>query len=293
MSLHRPRRASFAALLLPSLLALSPAVAPARAVARAQTSTSGSTTESRLFTKRDLATGGIFLGASALLSLWDDDIYRALRDSSIQGNTLLSGAVGKASYLQETYLTAGGIVLWGAGRLAKNRTLADIGIHTAEAVFMASIASQAIRGPLGRARPEGHDNDGDGRGDVHGKYEFKPFHGFGDFDYRAFPSIHSASGFAAATVIHREVAERWPQHKGWVGPVAYAIAATPGLSRLYLGKHWASDVLMGGFMGVMAGQKIVTYNHRRPNNRVNRLFLGRSNVDARTSMLNVGITRQF
>jgi len=284
-SILRPRRGAVARVLLGSMLVLAspPAAARAQTTPPADESSSGS----RLFSKKDIATAGIFVGASALLSIWDDDIYRALRDSSVQNNSFLSSGVAKANYLQETYLTAGGIVLWGAGRLTKNRTLADIGIHTAEAVFMASIASQVIRGPLGRARPEDHD------GDVHDKYEFKWFQGFGNFDYRAFPSIHSASGFAAATVIHREVAERWPQHKGWVGPVAYAIAATPGLSRMYLGKHWASDVLMGGFMGVMAGQKIVTYNHRHPNNRVNRLFLGHSNVDSRASLINIGITRHF
>ena len=283
----RPRRDAVARVLFGSTLALALASPTGTAGAQSSPTTAESTSETRLFTRKDLGTAGIFVGASALLSIWDDEIYRALRDSSVQNNSFLSSGVAKANYLQETYLTAGGIVLWGAGRLTKNRTLADIGIHTAEAVFMASIASQLIRGPLGRARPEDHD------GDVHDKYEFKWFQGFGNFDYRAFPSIHSASGFAAATVVHREVAERWPQHKGWVGPLAYAIAATPGLSRLYLGKHWASDVLMGGFMGVMAGQKIVTYNHRRPNNRVNRFFLGRSDVDARASTINIGITRQF
>jgi hypothetical protein len=271
------RRPALAALLLAAALA-------APSPASGQTPAPAGATDARLFTRRDIATAGAFVAASALLSIWDDDIYRAFRDSSVQRSGFLRARVREFNYLQETYLTAGGIVLWGAGRLAKRPALADIGIHTAEAVFTASLASQVIRGPLGRARP----SVSDGRD----QYDFHWFKGFREFDYRAYPSIHSASGFAAATVVTREVAERWPHQKGWVGPLAYALAATPGLSRMYLGQHWASDVLMGGFMGVMAGQKVVTYNHRHPNNRVNRLFLGRSD-DLRHDAIQIGITRRF
>jgi membrane-associated phospholipid phosphatase len=237
-----------------------------------------------LVTRRDFAVAGGVLAASALLSLLDDDVHRAVQDSSVQSSRGLRNGVKVFNHLQETYLTVGGLATWGIGRLTKQRAVADVGFHVAEAVFMASAASQLIRGPLGRARPT--TNGGTDQ------YEFHPFKGFREFEYRAFPSIHSSSGFAAATVVAREVAERWPAQKGWVGPVAYALAATPGLSRIYMGKHWMSDVVMGAAVGIIAGQRVVTYNHRNPNNRVNRLFLGKGAVQE-SSMIRIGVERRF
>ena len=237
-----------------------------------------------LLTRRDFAVAGGVLAASALLSLLDLEVHRAFQDSSVQSNQGLRNSVKAFNHLQETYLTVGGLATWGIGRLTKQRTVADMGFHVAEAVFMASAASQLVRGPLGRARPT--TNGGSDQ------YHFHPFKGFREFEYRAFPSIHSSSGFAAATVITREVAERWPAQKGWVGPVAYALAATPGLSRMYLGQHWMSDVVMGAAVGVIAGQRVVAYNHRNPNNRVNRLFLGKTSVQE-SPMVRIGIERKF
>lgn len=270
----RPIRSlACAATLLPALLG-------------AQTSEpSGATRESEPFvTGRDAAVAGVALAASVLLSRWDRDVYRAFRDSSVQEHGVLRRSVKGFNYLQETYLTVGGLAAYGIGRITKQRAVADIGFHVAEAVFVASAASQLVRGPLGRARPT--TNDGEDQ------YDFEPFKGFREFEYRAFPSIHSSSGFAAATVVAREVAHRWPRQKGWVGPVAYALAATPGLSRMYLGQHWASDVVMGAAIGVIAGQRVTTYNHRNPNNRVNRFFLGRTNVDEEP-MVKIGLVRTF
>jgi membrane-associated phospholipid phosphatase len=234
-----------------------------------------------LVTRRDLAVAAAFVAGSVILSRWDTDIYRAVQDSGVQENRSLRNSVKAFNYLQETYLTLGGLAAYGVGRLTKQRTLADIGFHVAEAVFIASAASQLVRGPLGRARPT--TNGGTDQ------YAFHPFKGFSEFEYRAFPSIHTSSGFAAATVVVREVAERWPAQKRWVGPLAYALASTPGLSRMYLGQHWASDVLMGAFVGVMAGQKVVTHNHRNPNNAVNRFFLGKTDESA----VRFGIERRF
>jgi len=59
----------------------------------------------------------------------------------------------------------------------------------------------------------------------------------------------------------------------YVAPVAYAFALTPGLSRMYLGQHWASDIFAGAFMGTFAGWKIVDYSHAHPKTKTDRIFL--------------------
>jgi len=55
---------------------------------------------------------------------------------------------------------------------------------------------------------------------------------------------------------------------------AYALALTPGLSRMYLGQHWASDILAGAFLGTFYGWRIVNYSHEHPTTPVDKLFLG-------------------
>ena len=92
--------------------------------------------------------------------------------------------------------------MYGVGRLSHAPTLADVSFHTAEAVFVASLASQVIRLPVGRERPIVSGNGGSR------PFVFRPFKGLGSRDYRAFPSIHSSSGFAAAAVLSGEVARR-------------------------------------------------------------------------------------
>jgi membrane-associated phospholipid phosphatase len=111
------------------------------------------------------------------------------------------------------------------------------------------------------------------------QYKFKPFRGFfGDstFDYRAFPSIHTSSSMAVATVLTMEIHRRNPDATPFVAPVLFAAGMLPGLARIRLDQHWSSDVVAGAFMGVLAGYKVVSYSHAHPDNWFDRLFLSAS-----------------
>jgi membrane-associated phospholipid phosphatase len=223
-----------------------------------------------LFTRQDAAWAGAVLLGSVALSRADVHIIRVWTDSANHdpGRDQVARAFAK---LQEGTLTLGNLALWGIGRLTGSHGLADVSFHAAEAVFVGSVAAQMIRGPLGRARPYATNYED--------QYEFHPFQGFTNFKYRAFPSIHTSSAFAVATVYTLETQRRHPGATWIVGPIAYAIAAGPGLARLYNGQHWASDIVAGAFLGTMAGAKVVKYNHDiAPHNRVNRFFLGARNV---------------
>jgi hypothetical protein len=220
-----------------------------------------------LFTRSDAIWSAAFLAGSIALSTADVRIMATLNnpDNRSTGRDKLARNLAK---IQEGTLTLGNLVLYGIGRLGKMDGMADVTFHAAEAVVVGSFASQLIRGPLGRSRP--HVTT------FTDQYDFKWFSGFTNFDRRAFPSIHTASSFAVATVYTLETQRRAPGATWIVGPVAYLIAAGPGISRMYTGQHWASDVLAGAFMGTLAGAKIVRYNHSvKPDNRINRFFLGR------------------
>ena len=224
----------------------------------------------RLFTHKDAIWSAVFLVGSVALSTADVRITRWVTDSA-RHTPRADNIARNISKLQEGTLTIGNVALWGIARLVKAPAVADITFHAAESVVVGSAFAQLIRGPLGRARPYAT-NYSD-------QYDFHPFQGFTNFKYRAFPSIHTASGFAVATVYTLETQRRAPGATWIVGPITYAIAAAPGLARLYTGQHWATDILSGTLVGVLAGTKVVRYNHDiDPDNRVNRFFLGAKNV---------------
>ena len=60
----------------------------------------------------------------------------------------------------------------------------------------------------------------------------------------AMPSGHTARGFAMATLIALGTRLR-------VGASVLAVATLVGLSRIYLGVHWPSDVLAGALLGIL------------------------------------------
>lgn len=61
----------------------------------------------------------------------------------------------------------------------------------------------------------------------------------------SFPSGHTSSSFAFATAV-------FANNKKW-GIGAYVLAAVIGFSRIYLGVHYFSDVLVGAVVGVIYG----------------------------------------
>ncbi len=59
----------------------------------------------------------------------------------------------------------------------------------------------------------------------------------------AFPSGHTSRAFAVAALLAYRL--RWK-----IGGIAFVVAFLIGLSRIYLGVHWPSDVLGGAVLGV-------------------------------------------
>ena len=219
-------------------------------------------------TRRDLGISVVALGATGLLSHWDTDIARASQGSRFQDSSLHSLAL-KISKVNETSLTVAEILAYGIARATGQRTLTDVALHATESVVLASLSSQVIRGPLGRARPY-VTGDSD-------QYDFKFGAGFrtkdAGFERRAFPSIHTSSSMAVATVITMEMQRRHLAATPFVAPVLLAAGLLPGLARIQLDQHWASDVAAGAFMGVFAGYKVVSYSHDHPNNYFDRTLL--------------------
>jgi hypothetical protein len=218
-----------------------------------------------LFTRRDAAWGGALVLTSVLLFQVDDNIDGWVGREKIQESDFIRRGAEIANLAKDDQIMLAGALVYITGRLAKKRTLADIAFHSTEAVLVSSVFLTLVRGSLGRSRPYVTPED---------PTHFKAFEGFKRFEYRSFPSIHASANFAVAAVVSSEMKRRWPGRMGWVPPVLYTAATLPTASRLYLRRHWMSDLVLGAFVVILTGRKIEQYHHTHPGNKVDKFFLG-------------------
>ena len=233
--------------------------------ALAQPSDTAGVSRDPLFTGRDAVWAGAFLATSVLLFQVDERVDEWVRDETIQDNSLIRRASKTANLATDDRVMLVGGILYLTGRLTKKRHLADIAFHATEAVFVSSTLLTLVRGTVGRTRPYVTPDD---------PTNFDAFQGFKQFEYRSFPSIHASANFAVAAVVSSEMKRRWPGRMGWVPPVLYTAAALPTASRLYLRRHWMSDLVLGSFVGIVTGRKIEQYHHTHPGNKIDKFFLG-------------------
>lgn len=64
----------------------------------------------------------------------------------------------------------------------------------------------------------------------------------------SFPSGHTATAFAAATMLHKEYGEASP----WYSIAGYGAATITGISRILNNRHWISDVIAGAGIGIIS-----------------------------------------
>ena len=238
-----------------------------------------------LLTGRDV----VWLGAATVLSLGvmqvDARIARASQDSSLQKNRALRSIYDGFNPVNEKSLFAAGVLSYAGARIAHAQSTADIAFHATEAVFVSGAIGTVARGMLGRSRPfVSTDRDA---------FDYKPGKGFTELKYRSFPSLHSSAAFASAAAVATELHYRGARHRKVVTPLLYVLASGPGLIRVYGDKHWASDVLMGGALGVVAGNRTVRYAHGHPGNRVDRWFLGHASASTGADGLVVALGWRF
>jgi len=179
-----------------------------------------------------------------------------------------SVALQRASHVMESLAIPGAFIIGGGlyigGRLGGDDGMADAGLHTTEAVFIASAVAGVLKLATGRARPYvSHDSSG--------AYGF--MRGIHDDRYRSFPSGHTVIAFAMAAAATEEV-NRSGGPIWLVGAATYSGATLVGLARMYHDMHWASDVVAGAAIGIFTGRRVVRWQHSNPGNRVDRWLLG-------------------
>jgi membrane-associated phospholipid phosphatase len=125
------------------------------------------------------------------------------------------------------------LVLFGIGWWWKDLKLKQVGVRGLIAMGVSGVLVQVIKHVVGRPRPRLADR---------GLFEWGPTFERG---HDSFPSGHAISAFAMAAVLSWYFpAGRW---------IWYSIAALIAFSRVYVGAHYASDVMFGAILGVWVG----------------------------------------
>jgi membrane-associated phospholipid phosphatase len=122
---------------------------------------------------------------------------------------------------------AGSVATYAIGRSLDNTKLAGLGADLIRGQLLSQAFVQGAKFTVGRQRPDGSNS-------------------------LSFPSGHTASAFATATVLQ--------QHFGWkAGIPAYAFAGFVGASRMASSKHYLTDVLVGAGVGIAVGRTVTLH----------------------------------
>lgn len=133
-------------------------------------------------------------------------------------------------------------ILYGGAIAADSPKWKETGEMLGEALILADASTLILKEATGRGRPIATDR----------KADFKPF-GFKN-NYDAFPSMHTASSFAMASVL-AATSESMAMKIS-----CYSAATFVGLSRMYQNKHWGSDVLFAAALGELSGRVVTSYH---------------------------------
>ena len=163
------------------------------------------------------------LGATAAVAAttarWDGQTAVESREH-LPASRFRLGNIGGSLLVQG----GGAVGAWALGTALHSPRLAAVGGDLIEAQVLTQTVVQTLKFSVQRPRPDGSDR-------------------------LSFPSGHTASSFATASVLER--------HFGWkAGVPAYAFASYVGAARMAADKHHLSDVLVGAGIGIVAGRSV-------------------------------------
>jgi membrane-associated phospholipid phosphatase len=71
-------------------------------------------------------------------------------------------------------------------------------------------------------------------------------------NHQSFPSGHTEAAFVSAEFLHQE----YKNQSSWISVGGYAAATFVGVARVYNNKHWVSDVVAGGGVGILTTKAV-------------------------------------
>jgi membrane-associated phospholipid phosphatase len=179
----------------------------------------------RMFSRGSLSMAFAFAGTALAATHWDRVAVGEVRE--IGGPGVFTPGNQYGSLVTQLGL---GFGTFAVGKATGNSRIATTGSHLIRAQIASQIVVQGLKYTAGRSRPDASNQ-------------------------RSFPSGHTASAFATATVLQRDF--------GWkVGIPAYAAGVYVAASRMGSNKHFLSDVLIGAAIGITAGRSVTVGSGR-------------------------------
>jgi hypothetical protein len=177
-----------------------------------------------LFHLDNMVVAGLGGGAALAIAPWDSVVNEHLRSHYEIVNDIYAPAKYYGGTAVQVTLSVGS---YAVGRLFDMPKVSHLGMDLLRAQIIGESIVEPLKFAVGRERPDGS-------------------------NHQSFPSGHSAATFAAATVLER--------HLGWKNAaLAYVVAAYVASSRLHDNVHYASDVVFGSAIGVIAGRTVTQH----------------------------------
>tara|TARA_B100000676_G_C18033267_1_gene820133 strand:- start:646 stop:1608 length:963 start_codon:yes stop_codon:yes gene_type:complete len=144
------------------------------------------------------------------------------------------------------------------GHYDENDKVKRTALIATESFLITGLYTTILKVSMGRHRPSTGDSS-------------RSFSGF-TTDHKSFPSGHTSTAFAIATVVANKYEET-----SYIKPISYGIASLTGLSRINDDKHWVSDVFFGAALGYFTSKTIL----RLHNNKKDQQFTIYPRADSR------------
>ena len=198
---------------------------------------------------KQLITLGAITAGTGILYIYDketSDFARRQKESVPKFIRDYGSEFGSPQY---NYMFTGGVYL--TGLLTKNEKLRRTGVLLIASASSAGLLQQISKSLVGRARPESGKT----------KDTFDPFNP--DRSYHSFPSGHAMLAFTNAYAIGKQF------KNPWIKAGIYTVGLVPGVSRLWDGQHWLTDVALGVAISVFTVESIDRYLDKKYQEKYN------------------------
>lgn len=147
-----------------------------------------------------------------------------------------------------TELMFGGFTLYAL--YSNDKTAHKIAFEIAQAASYTFLVNSTLKYVVGRARPYLEK----------GNQTYKPFSRYDSPDHQSIPGGHTGIVMALTTVLSRNA------KPVWLKVLAYVPAALSVIGRVYLDRHWTSDVFLGGAIGYLTATWVVDQHEQAVEN---------------------------
>ncbi|MDC6387615.1 phosphatase PAP2 family protein [Maribacter sp. PR1] len=182
---------------------------------------------------------GTVVGGTGLVYLFDDNTSRFIRNNREGVPRWLRDYGELYGSPENNYIATTGVYL--TGLFLKDEKLRRTGVLLIASATSAGLLQQVLKSVVGRARPLAE----------LGKDTFDPFNSSRNF--HSFPSGHAILAFTNAYAIAKQF------KNPWIKAGIYTVGAIPGISRVWDGQHWFSDMVFAFAISIATVESIDRY----------------------------------